>query len=93
MQMIWYILAYICLMSIWAFCLMGVDKWRAKKKRWRVSERTLFLVAVFGGALGAVLGMYHFHHKTKHWQFRLGLPLLLMVQALLFALLAYFYLH
>lgn len=66
--------------SVIAFCAMGIDKRRARQQRWRIPEATLFLFAFLGGALGSVLGMRLFHHKTKHWYFRFGLPLILLVQ-------------
>ena len=64
-----------------AFALMGADKKRAKRGAWRISERTLFLSALLGGSIGANLGMRVFRHKTKHWYFVLGMPLILFVQA------------
>ena len=66
--------------SILDYILMGVDKWKAKRERWRVPEKTFFLVAVLGGSLGAILGMYAFHHKTRHWYFKWGLPAILVAQ-------------
>ena len=66
--------------SILDYILMGVDKWKAKRERWRVPEKTFFLVAVLGGSLGAILGMYAFHHKTRHWSFKWGLPAILLAQ-------------
>ena len=66
--------------SILDYILMGVDKWKAKRERWRVPEKTFFLVAVLGGSLGAILGMYAFHHKTRHWYFKWGLPAILIAQ-------------
>ena len=63
-----------------AFCLMGIDKRRARRGKRRVPERTLFLSTVLGGALGGTLGMHLFHHKTRHWYFRWGYPLLLSLQ-------------
>ena len=59
---------------------MGADKRKAKKGAWRVPEANLFIFALLGGALGATLGMHVFHHKTKHWYFRWGFPLILLVQ-------------
>ena len=71
---------YLLVMNLAAFLLMGVDKRRAKKERWRVPEKTLFLPVVLGGSLGGILGMRVFHHKTKHWYFRIGFPLILVLQ-------------
>lgn len=79
---------YYVIINIIAFCLMGADKRRAKKKMWRISEKTLFAAALLGGALGATVGMNTFRHKTRHWYFKYGLPLLTLVQA---ALLIYYY--
>ncbi len=63
-----------------AFVLMGWDKHRAKTGGWRVPERALFLSALSGGSLGAILGMQLFRHKTKHWYFKYGLPAILILQ-------------
>ena len=64
------------------FILMLVDKIKAKKNLWRIPEATLFLVAVIGGSIGSILGMYTFRHKTKHIKFTVGMPLILAVQVL-----------
>ena len=79
------ICAWLLLWSLVAFIAMGADKRKAQKGKWRVPEATLFLFAILGGGLGATLGMHGFHHKTKHWYFRWGLPLILLVQAALVA--------
>ena len=71
---------YLLGMNILGFSLMFSDKRRAARGRWRIPERTLFLVAVFGGSLGSILGMWLFHHKTKHWYFALGMPFILFIQ-------------
>lgn len=73
--------AYLLAVNIWGFCLMGFDKRRAKDGGRRVRERGLFLAALLGGSLGAVLGMYAFRHKTRHWYFKFGLPAILLLQA------------
>jgi uncharacterized membrane protein YsdA (DUF1294 family) len=65
---------------------MGIDKLKAKRGSWRVPEKTLFLVTALFGALGGTLGMRLFRHKTKHWYFKYGFPLLLVVQIALLAL-------
>ena len=77
------VLAATLLASLICFALMGVDKRRARRGKWRVPEKTLFLAAACFGALGGTLGMFFFHHKTKHWTFRLGFPALLTAQGVL----------
>lgn len=74
---------YVLLLSLAAFCLMGHDKHQARRNGWRVRERTLFLAALLGGSPGALLGMRVFHHKTRHWYFKWGLPAILAAQLLL----------
>ena len=70
--------------NLLAFALMGFDKYRAKKKgARRIRERTLFLSALLGGGLGAFLGMWVFRHKTKHWYFVAGIPLIALAEAAL----------
>jgi uncharacterized membrane protein YsdA (DUF1294 family) len=66
---------------------MGIDKRRARKNAFRVPEATLFSVAFVGGSIGSILGMIIFRHKTKHWYFTLGMPLVLVLQILLVAVL------
>lgn len=73
-------------MNIAAFVLMGLDKARAKKGAWRIPEATLFLVTALMGGLGGTAGMFFFRHKTKHWYFRIGFPLLLAAQIVLLVL-------
>lgn len=77
------LLGYLLLMNLIAFVLMGLDKRRARRDKWRISEKTLFLPAVLGGSLGAILGMRLFHHKTKHWYFVWGVPAILLAQLVL----------
>lgn len=71
---------YLLLINGVGFLLMGIDKRRAKRGTWRISEKSLFLPPLLGGTVGAILGMRVFHHKTKHWYFRYGLPALLVLQ-------------
>ncbi|MCI9157170.1 MAG: DUF1294 domain-containing protein [Lawsonibacter sp.] len=73
-------LLYLLAVNLAAFALMGMDKRRARKGAWRISEKALFLPALLGGALGGTLGMRVFRHKTRHWYFRFGFPLLLLLQ-------------
>lgn len=78
------IAACLILINIWAFALMGFDKGRAGRRgARRVRERTLFLAALLGGGLGACLGMWGFRHKTRHWRFAVGMPLILLIEAAL----------
>lgn len=79
---LWILWGALALMSLTLFVLMGLDKRKARKGRWRVRERTLFGVALLGGASGGTLGMFLFHHKTRHWTFRLIFPILAAVQLL-----------
>ena len=83
------IAVFLLLMNILGFALMFSDKRRARRGDWRLRERTLFLAAVFGGSLGSLLGMWLFHHKTKHWYFVLGIPLILFIQLAAGVLLAW----
>lgn len=73
-------LAIIAIMNIAAFALMGHDKRCARQGKWRVPEKTLFLVTACFGGLGGVLGMRVFHHKTQHWYFKVFFPVLLVLQ-------------
>ena len=74
---------YLFFMSLVLFSLMGADKRRAKQHAYRVPERTLFILAAFGGGLGGVLGILAFRHKTKHCAFVVGIPAILALQLLL----------
>lgn len=73
---------YLMVINLIGFFIMGMDKKRAIRGAWRISEASLFSVALIGGALGCTLGMHFFHHKTKHWHFRYGLPAIFVVQVL-----------
>ena len=70
----------IAVMSVILFVAMGLDKWKAQKNRWRLSEKLLFTLALIGGATGGWIGMKVFHHKTKHWYFKYGFPILSILQ-------------
>ena len=73
---------YVVLINILAFILMGVDKNRAQRGAWRISEKALFASAIAGGSIGAILGMKIFRHKTKHWYFVYGMPCILVLQVI-----------
>lgn len=87
--MLKYYVPWMLVMNLLDFFLMWLDKRRAKKHRWRVAERTLLLVAALGGSLGGLLGMYAFHHKTKHPKFYITMPVLLVLHLALTVALAY----
>lgn len=74
------LLVYLAVMNLLAFSVFGVDKSKAKRGKWRVPERTLLVLAAFGGSAGAVLGMIIFRHKTRKRKFSVGVPLILAVQ-------------
>ena len=80
-------LIYLIGINLAGFIIMGVDKKRAIRGAWRISEASLFFTALLGGSLGCILGMQHFRHKTKHWYFKYGMPAILVAQVLLFVLL------
>lgn len=71
---------YLAIINVLTFCLYGIDKRRAIRSRWRISEATLLWMAVLGGSLGAWLGMRIWHHKTQHKKFRYGIPLIIIAQ-------------
>ena len=75
-----YLLIYLVVINAAGFLLMLIDKQKAKKNRWRIPEKTLFLTAIIGGSVGSLVGMYTFRHKTKHIQFTLGMPAILAAQ-------------
>lgn len=79
---------YLIFINLLAFLLMGIDKQKARRHRWRISERTLFLTALLGGSPGAILGMQLFRHKTKHASFVFGMPCILAAQLILLYYLA-----
>lgn len=71
---------YLVLVNLWAFVQMGIDKRRARRAQWRISERRLFIPVILGGGLGGILGIRFFRHKTKHWYFRYGFPLIAVLE-------------
>jgi uncharacterized membrane protein YsdA (DUF1294 family) len=73
-------LIYLLILNVIGFALMGLDKRKAQKHLWRIPEKMLFLSSLLGGSVGTLLGMYFFRHKTKHWYFVVGMPLILILQ-------------
>lgn len=80
MKWVW---IYLAAVNVIAFLMYGFDKWKAKKNKWRVSEKTLLLAAALGGSIGAFAGMQVFRHKTKHMKFVIGIPVIFVLQILL----------
>lgn len=72
---------YLAAVNVLLFAVMGADKRRARRRMRRVPERTLFVLCLLGGGAGGVLGMWTFRHKTRHWKFVVGFPLILAVEA------------
>lgn len=77
------ILGYLLAINIATFFLYGIDKYKAKKGRWRISEATLLMMAVIGGCIGAWAGMRLWHHKTMHKKFKYGIPIIIIIQVAL----------
>ena len=82
-----YLLIYLGIINLIGLFSMFLDKQKAKRGKWRIPEKTLFLLAIIGGSLGTTLGMHVFRHKTKHWYFKFGMPMILIIQ---FVLILYF---
>ena len=89
MNVIALLLAYIVVINVIGFALMGIDKAKARKRAWRIPEATLFLIALVGGSLGTTVGMRVLRHKTLHWYFVFGMPAILIVQILLILFVIY----
>ena len=82
---------YFLLINLISFCMMGLDKNKAKRNKWRIPEKALFCSALLGGSLGAIISMRIFHHKTRHWYFVWGMPFILFVQLVLTVGLYYYF--
>ncbi|MGM7720896.1 DUF1294 domain-containing protein [uncultured Metabacillus sp.] len=79
-----YIISYYLLINLINYFLMGADKNKAKRGEWRIKESTLWWIALVGGALGGLIGMNRFRHKTKHTSFVIGFPLITILHVFLF---------
>lgn len=79
----------VIILNLISFGLVGIDKFKSKHKKWRIKEKTFFVIAAMGGSIGVFVGMQTFHHKTKHLSFTLGIPIIILVQILI----AYFLVH
>lgn len=82
MNVIIVLVLYYLLVNLLGFYAMYTDKLRAKKRAFRIPEATLFAIAIIGGSIGCILGMYTFRHKTRHWHFVYGMPAILVLQIL-----------
>ena len=80
MNVIFVLITYYLLVNLLGFYAMYTDKLRAKKRAFRIPEATLFATAIIGGSIGCIAGMYVFRHKTRHWHFVYGMPLILILQ-------------
>ena len=79
------LILYLIIVNLVGFAIMGIDKKRAIRGAWRISEASLFFTAIIGGSLGCIFGMQHFRHKTKHWYFKYGMPAIFILQVCLIA--------
>ena len=77
------VLIYLVIINVVTFFMYGIDKWKAKKSKWRIRETALLGLAVLGGSIGAWLGMKVWHHKTLHKKFRYGVPAIIIIQLLI----------
>lgn len=73
------VICYVMIMNLAGLVLMGMDKAKARRHEWRIPEKSLFLVSILGGSAGTWAGMYLFRHKTKHWYFVVGMPVIFAV--------------
>lgn len=71
---------YLLLINIYTFYLIYLDKQRAKHRKWRVPERKFFILSILGGSIGTLMSMKLYRHKTKHWYFKYGIPLIIVIQ-------------
>ncbi|MBP5594127.1 MAG: DUF1294 domain-containing protein [Pseudobutyrivibrio sp.] len=81
--MVDYLISYLVMMNAVGLAVMGLDKKKAINNQWRIPEKSLFLVSIIGGSIGTLAGMYLFRHKTKHWYFVVGMPLILIAHVVI----------
>ncbi len=84
-----YVILYLLIVNISAFILVWLDKYKAKRNRWRIKERTFFIFALLGAAMGIVLGMTMFRHKTQHKSFYIGIPIIFFLNVIILMIIAY----
>lgn len=83
MDIIKYFIIYLIIINLIAFLAMYLDKRKARYGKWRIPEQSLFILALIGGSVGAIIGMYTFRHKTKKYRFSIGFPVILVLQIVL----------
>lgn len=86
MSLVQFFIIYLVIINFLGFIIMGIDKLKAKRGSRRVPENTLFMFTILGGGVGTILGMYIFRHKTKKKKFTVGMPIILIIEVLLFIL-------
>ena len=74
---------YLIVINFLTFLIFGIDKRKARRGKWRIPEGTLIWMSIIGGSIGALMGMYLFRHKTQKRKFNLGIPAILLAQAIL----------
>ena len=84
-------LIYLAVVNLVTFFLYGIDKWKAKRSKWRIEESTLLGWAALGGTIGALLGIKAWHHKSRHKKFTIGVPAILIAQLIVAGILLYYY--
>ena len=82
--------AYFVIVNLVTFIIYGLDKWKAKKSKWRFSEAMLLKLAIIGGSIGDWLGMKTWHHKTMHKKFKYGIPTIIIIQLLIIIIIIYY---
>lgn len=86
MSLVQFFIIYLVIINFLGFVIMGIDKLKAKRGSRRIPENTLFMFTILGGGVGTILGMYIFRHKTKKKKFTVGMPIILIIEVLLFIL-------
>ena len=82
---------FLFFINLFAFIIMYIDKHRAINKKWRISEKNLFLISTLGGSIGIIAGMYTFRHKTKHKKFTIGIPIIFIIEFISISYIIYNY--
>lgn len=77
------IICFIIIVNMIGFVVCGIDKWKARKHKWRIPENRFFIISILGGSVGTYLGMLYFRHKTKHWYFMIGIPVIFIIETIL----------